>query len=90
MTWYFKYNPKTFELLPGAVRADEQPENSTTIDPVGTPYPVFNVAKQAWESDTVKISELEERQKQQTQTPDVQKQIADLTAKVLDLEMKGL
>ncbi|CAK1236279.1 hypothetical protein [Fructobacillus fructosus] len=90
MLWYFKYNPQTFELVSGAVCADEQPENSTTIDPAGTPYPVFNVAKQAWESDTVKISELEERQKHQTQTPDVQKQIADLYARVLNQELKGL
>jgi hypothetical protein len=90
MTWYFKYNPKTFELLPGAVCADEQPENSTTIDPAGTPYPVFNVTKQAWESDPVKLAELEERQKKQPQVQDVQKQIADLYARVLNQEMKGM
>lgn len=90
MIWYFKYDPQTFELLPGAIYAEEQPSNSTTVDPAGTPFPVFNVTKQAWESDPVKLAELEERQKNQPQVQDVQKQIADLYARVLNQELKGM
>lgn len=90
MIWYFKYNPQTFALVSGAVCADEQPENSTSVDPAGVLFPKFNVSKQSWESDPVKLAEYEEQQKKQEQSPDMQQQIADLTAKVLDLEMKGL
>ncbi|CAK1249978.1 hypothetical protein [Fructobacillus cardui] len=90
MKWFFKYDSETFELVPGAVRAEEQPDNSTTVDPAGTPFPKFNVAKQLWESDSVKLAELEERQKQQPQVQDVQKQIADLYTRVLNQEMKGM
>ncbi|KRN50492.1 hypothetical protein IV71_GL000788 [Fructobacillus fructosus KCTC 3544] len=76
--------------MSGAVYAEEQPSNSTAVDPAGTPFPVFNVTKQSWESDPVKLAELEERQKKQPQVQDVQNQIADLYARVLNQEMKGM
>lgn len=78
--WYFKYDPeKGNEFIPGAIRAEEQPENATDVEPAGTPFPVFNVKTQIWESDPVKLKQLEEQKAGQGQQIDpVQTQMAQM------------
>ncbi|MFC4761023.1 hypothetical protein [Fructobacillus durionis] len=92
MTWYFKYDEATKELVPGAVNADTQPANSTAVDPAGTMFPVYVPSTDSWKSDEVKLAKWNAQIKQQEENkqPDLQAQIADLYARQLQQEMKGL
>ncbi|CAK1254422.1 hypothetical protein [Fructobacillus cardui] len=88
--WYFKFDPATKEFIPGAVFTDEQPENSTTVDPATSEYIDAKWDGSAWTGTVTREQWLQQQQSQQTQVPDVQKQIADLYVRVLNQELKGL
>lgn len=52
--WYFKYNPTTFEFIPGAIRADEQPENTTAVEPTGFyGLPKWNPSTNSWTGQSI-------------------------------------
>ncbi|MBS9334992.1 hypothetical protein LQZ24_05865 [Fructobacillus sp. M1-13] len=54
MQWYFKYNPNTFEFIPGAIRAEEQPENTTDIEPTGFyGLPKWNPSTNSWTGQSI-------------------------------------
>ncbi|CAK1237507.1 hypothetical protein FFRU_160070 [Fructobacillus fructosus] len=52
--WYFKYNPQTFEFIPGAILAEKQPENTTDIEPTGFyGLPKWNESDHKWEGQSL-------------------------------------
>lgn len=52
--WYFKYDPQTFEFVPGAVLAEEQPENATDVEPTGFyGIPKWNESAHEWEGESL-------------------------------------
>ncbi|CAK1248264.1 unnamed protein product [Fructobacillus fructosus] len=52
--WYFKYNPQTFEFIPGSILAEEQPENTTDIEPTGFyGLPKWNPSTNSWTGQSI-------------------------------------
>ncbi|MBS9336400.1 MULTISPECIES: hypothetical protein [Fructobacillus] len=52
--WYFKYDPQTFEFIPGAILAEEQPENTTDIEPTGFyGLPKWNPSTNSWTGQSI-------------------------------------
>lgn len=52
--WYFKYNPQTFEFIPGAILAEKQPENTTDIEPTGFyGLPKWNPSTNSWTGQSI-------------------------------------
>ena len=97
--WYFKYDPKTFEFIPGAILSEEQPENTTDIEPSGVMNPVWNSSTNSWTGQS--LNDWLNSQKENTGKPvdQTQQQIsqqaiqvmqdnAKLTARVKELEAK--
>ncbi|KMK53311.1 hypothetical protein FEFB_09850 [Fructobacillus sp. EFB-N1] len=71
MQWYFKFNPTTFEFIPGAIQSDEQPENTTTVEPTGFyGLPKWNQSTNSWTGNSMDdyLAEQKANAKQQVDT----------------------
>lgn len=77
MSWFYKYDPQTKELVPGAIYSDEQPNNSTAVDPAGVMFPIWSAEKGAWLSDEKKLAAFNEQAGQKKADP-VQAQMAQM------------
>lgn len=77
--WYFKYDPQTFEFVPGAILSAEQPDNTTAVDPSGFMNPVWNPSTNSWTGQTYEEFAQEQQAKYKPVYDPVQKQIAGLT-----------
>lgn len=81
--WYFKYNPQTFDFIPGAILAEEQPENTTDIEPSGVMNPVWNPSTNSWTGQS--LDDWLNNQKENTRktVDQTQQQIAQLAIQVM-------
>ncbi|CAK1241418.1 hypothetical protein [Fructobacillus cardui] len=82
--WYFKFDPTTKEFIPGAVFEEEQPDNSTTVDPATSGYidPTWNGS--AWTGTKTYEQFLQEQKEQQQATPDpYQQQLSTIANQLL-------
>ncbi|GAO99825.1 hypothetical protein [Fructobacillus ficulneus] len=82
--WYFKFDPATKEFIPGAVFTEEQPDNSTTVDPATSGYiePTWNGS--AWTGTVTREQWVQQQQAQQQSTPDpYQQQISTVANQLL-------
>lgn len=82
--WYFKFDPATKEFIPGAVFTDEQPENSTTVDPALSNYIDAKWDGSAWTGTKTYEQFFKEQKEQQQSTPDpYQQQISTVANQLL-------
>jgi hypothetical protein len=51
--WWFQYDPQSFVFVPGAILADERPDNATDVEPSGVMNPVWNPSTQTWAGDSI-------------------------------------
>ncbi|MDD9139033.1 hypothetical protein H7198_05385 [Fructobacillus sp. CRL 2054] len=77
MSWFYKYDETTKELVPGAINSDTQPANSTAVDPASVMFPVWSAEKGAWISDPDKLTKWNAENNEKYTDP-VQKQLATL------------
>ncbi|MDD9139198.1 hypothetical protein H7198_06225 [Fructobacillus sp. CRL 2054] len=77
MSWFFKFDENTHEYIAGAIYSDEQPANSTAVDPIGVMFPVWSAENGAWVSDPDKLAKWN-AEKNEKYTDPVQKQLATL------------
>lgn len=80
--WYFKFDPTTFAFIPGAIRAEEQPENTTTVEPSGLINPVWNPNTISWTGQSMD-DYLAEQRANQPKVVDSNQQALNATANVL-------
>ena len=81
--WYFKYDPQTFEFIPGAILAEEQPENTTDIEPTGFyGLPKWNPSTNSWTGNSMD-DYLAEQKANAKQPVDPQQQLANLAMQVM-------
>ncbi len=77
--WYFKYDPQTFEFIPGSILAEEQPENTTDIEPTGFyGLPKWNTSTNSWIGDSMDSYLSEKKSSAKQQVDSVQKQMASI------------
>lgn len=72
--WYFKFNSTTGELIPGATH--EKVDNSTTQDPAGVQFPIFDTSTNTWKTDETKLATFQQQQEQAAAQVDPDKQKA--------------
>lgn len=78
--WYFKYDPeKGNEFIPGAIRAEEQPENATDVEPTGFHgFPKWNESTKKWEGELLEDWLKEQKANQGQQVDSVQTQMVQM------------
>lgn len=76
--FYFLFDENTKEFIPGAVYAEEQPANSTAVDPVDVMYPVWDAKNGMWKSDEDKLAQFNAMVAERGTDP-VQAQMAEMT-----------
>lgn len=82
--WYFKFDPTTFEFVPGAILADEQPENATTIEPTGFyGLPKWNPTTNSWTGQPIDDYLAEQKANYQKQVDPNQQALASLAMQVM-------
>lgn len=83
--WYFKFDPTTGELIPGATH--EKVDNSTTQDPSGVQFPVFDTTTNTWKNDETKLAEFKQQQEQAAAQVDPKtQQMAQIFQQVVALQ----
>lgn len=97
--WYFKFDPQSLEFIPGAIFADEQPDNTTNVEPTGLMNPKWNASTNSWTGQSVNDYLAEQKTSQKTNVNSVQQQLSTianqflqqniaLTKRVAELEAK--
>ncbi|USS92046.1 hypothetical protein [Fructobacillus americanaquae] len=87
MQWYFKYDPNTFEFIPGAIRADEQPDNTTTVEPTGFyGLPKWNPSTNSWTGQSMNDYLAEQKANAGQQVDPQQQQLAQLLQMIVSLK----
>lgn len=81
--WYFKYNPQTFEFVPGAVLAEEQPDNATGVEPSGLMNPVWNPSTNSWTGQSMDDYLAEQKANAKQQVDPNQQALASLAMQVM-------
>ncbi|CAK1238721.1 unnamed protein product [Fructobacillus tropaeoli] len=82
--WWFQYDPQSFAFVPGAILAEEQPDNTTDVEPSGVMNPVWNPSTKTWTGESIEnyLAEHKANAKQQTNP---QQQLAQLSMQVMQL-----
>ena len=84
MNWYFKYDPNTFVFIPGAIRADEQPDNTTTVEPTGFyGLPKWNPSTNSWTGQSMDDYLAEQKANEQKQVDPNKQALASLAMQVM-------
>lgn len=82
--WYFQYDPQTFELVPGAILADGQPENTTDVEPTGFyGLPKWNPSTNSWTGQSMDDYLAEQRANAKQQVDTQQQQLNTIANQLL-------
>ncbi|CAK1233930.1 hypothetical protein [Fructobacillus cardui] len=85
--WFFKFDPQTFEFVPGAILSEEQPENTTTVEPTGLyGLPKWNPSTNSWTGKSIDEYLAEQKANAQKQVDPQQQQLAQLLQMIVSLK----
>lgn len=82
--WFFKFDPQTFEFVPGAILSEEQPENTTTVEPTGFyGLPKWNPSTNSWTGQSIENYLAEQRDNAKQQINPQQQQLNTIANQLL-------
>lgn len=82
--WYFKYDSQTFNFIPGAILAEKQPENTTTVEPTGFyGLPKWNSSTNSWTGKSMDDYLAEQKANAKKQVDPNQQELASLAMQVM-------